>query len=151
MQWISHHNVVSKYGVINTLTHSAKAVCSTPQQLKEEFHHLQEVQMRCKYPSWATNKVLLKQDSKVKSTKKNHNPVTTHQSEKKCHIIVPYWQGLCASYKSICKNIENKYISKEDKPWKISWYHQKIRTLLPRKVMSYAGSSVTRLSVKISI
>ena len=28
LQWDSHYNLTSKYSVINTLTHRAKAVCS---------------------------------------------------------------------------------------------------------------------------
>ena len=34
LQWDSHHNISSKYSLISTLTHRAKAVCSTPQLLK---------------------------------------------------------------------------------------------------------------------
>ena len=30
LQWDSHHNLACKYSVVNTLTHRAKAVCSTP-------------------------------------------------------------------------------------------------------------------------
>ena len=30
-QWDSNHNLVSKYSVINTLTHRARAICSTPE------------------------------------------------------------------------------------------------------------------------
>ena len=37
LQWGSHHNLAHKYSVINTLTHSARAVCSNPQLLKEEL------------------------------------------------------------------------------------------------------------------
>ena len=36
-QWDSHHNLTCKYNVINTLTHRAKAVCSTPQLLYKEL------------------------------------------------------------------------------------------------------------------
>ena len=48
LQWDSHHNVESKYSVIKTVTHRAKVVCSAPQLLKEELHHVEEVLMRCK-------------------------------------------------------------------------------------------------------
>ena len=36
LQWDSHHNLACKYSVINTLTHRAKAVCSSSQLLKED-------------------------------------------------------------------------------------------------------------------
>ena len=73
LQWDSHHNLLSKYSVINTLTHRAKAVCSTPQLFKEVLHHLEEVMMRCKYHKWAINKVLLKQEGKKKSISRKQN------------------------------------------------------------------------------
>ena len=50
LQWESHHSIVAKYSVINTLHHRAKAVCSNNQLLKEEEDHLQEVLTGNKYP-----------------------------------------------------------------------------------------------------
>ena len=58
----SHHNLSSKYSVINTLTHRAKATCSTQQLLKYNLKHLEEVLMWCKYPQLAINKILHKQE-----------------------------------------------------------------------------------------
>ena len=43
LQWDSHHNLALKYSVINTLTHRAKAVCSSSKLLEEELKHLDEV------------------------------------------------------------------------------------------------------------
>ena len=105
LQWNNHHNIASKYSVINTLTHRAKTVCSIPQLHKEELHHLEEVLMRCKYPMWAINKALSKQENKRKSTTKSHNPTDPH-TIKKCNIVVPYSQGLCESYKFIYNKYE---------------------------------------------
>ena len=42
LQWDSHHTIATKYSVVNTLYHRAKAVCSN-QQLLEEEDHLQKV------------------------------------------------------------------------------------------------------------
>ena len=50
LPWDSHHGLISKYSVINTLIHRAKAICSTPQLLKNELKHVEEVLMLCKYP-----------------------------------------------------------------------------------------------------
>ena len=61
-----------------------------------------QVLMRCKYPRWPVNKVFFKQDSKIKSTNKNQNPITTPQIKKRCPIVVPYSQGLHEIYNSIC-------------------------------------------------
>ena len=62
LQWDSHHNLASKYSVINTLTHRAKAVCSRSKLLEEELKHLDEVLQQCKYPKWAINKILKEQE-----------------------------------------------------------------------------------------
>ena len=97
LQWDSHHNLTCKYSVVNTLTHRAKAVCSTPQLLTEELNHLEGALAKCKYPRWAFQKVLKSQESK-KNKKKEKKPLT----QKRCHIVVPYTKGLCESYKSIC-------------------------------------------------
>ena len=89
LHWDSHHSLASKYSVINTITHRAKAVCSTPQLLKGELQHLEEILMKCKYFKWVINKVLLKQEGKKKSTSRKQN-LTAPQVEKKCHIVLPY-------------------------------------------------------------
>ena len=99
--WDSHHNLAWKYSVINIHTHRVKAVCSTPQLLKEELQHLKEGLMKCKYPKWTINKVLLKQEDTKRPTRRNQNPMAA-QGETKCHIVVPYSQGLCGSYKTTC-------------------------------------------------
>ena len=45
--FISHGIVITtfhaKYNVINTLSHRAKTICSTPQLLKKELQHVEEV------------------------------------------------------------------------------------------------------------
>ena len=53
-KWDSHHNLSTKSSVIGTLTHRAKTVCTTP-ELLNEFKHLREALIRCKYPRWAIN------------------------------------------------------------------------------------------------
>ena len=97
LQWDSHHNLACKYGVINTLTHRAKAVCSNSQLLKEELHHLEGALTKCKYPRWAFQKVLKDQESKKNKKEERNTPI-----QKRCHIVVPFTKGLCESYKSIC-------------------------------------------------
>ena len=47
LHWDSYHHLSAKYGVINTLRHRAKTVCSTQQLLKEEEDHLHNALRRC--------------------------------------------------------------------------------------------------------
>ena len=57
--------------------------------------------MRCKYLKWAINKGLLKQEGTVQRNLIENNS-TAPQVDKDFHIVVPYSQGLCESYKTIC-------------------------------------------------
>ena len=58
--WDSHHPISSKYNVVGTLHHRVKTVCSTPDKLKREEEHLSRVLTKCKYPTWAINRVKMK-------------------------------------------------------------------------------------------
>ena len=98
LQWDSHHNLACKYSMVNTLTHRAKAVCSSSQLLKEEYKHLEEVLTQYKYPRWAIHKIQKEQEQKENKKRKERNTRT----QKRCHIVVPYTKGLCKNYKSIC-------------------------------------------------
>ena len=60
LQWDNKHNLASKYSVINTLTHRARTLCSTPESINQELEHLEKVLIGCKYPRWAIKKVLQK-------------------------------------------------------------------------------------------
>ena len=71
LQWDSLDNLACKYTVINTLTHRAKAVCFKPQLLKEE--HLEEVLIECKYPKWAIDKVVQKQEDTRMKNRRNQS------------------------------------------------------------------------------
>ena len=57
LQWDSHHNLSAKYSVIDTLTHRARVVCTSPELLNEELQHLKDALGKYKYPRWAINKV----------------------------------------------------------------------------------------------
>ena len=98
LQWDSNHNLVCKYSVINTLTHRAKAVCSNSKLLEGDLKHLQEVLTKCKYPKWATSKVLQKQEDRRMENRRDQGKSNTNQTGKKCYIVVCYSQGLCKSY-----------------------------------------------------
>ena len=104
LHWDSHHAIPSKYSVIGTLFHRAKTICSGPTQLQEEEEHLYNTLKKCKYPTWALNRVKLKTQTPVprkKNNNKNSNP--SNNRDQKPHITVPYHQGLSESFKRTCK------------------------------------------------
>ena len=57
LQWDSHHNIVAKYSVISTLTHSARTVCTKSELLINKIKHLRKALTKCKYPKWVLDKV----------------------------------------------------------------------------------------------
>ena len=50
LQWDSNHTITSKYGVVGTLHHRAKVICSSPELLQQEEKHLHQALTRCNYP-----------------------------------------------------------------------------------------------------
>ena len=57
LQWDSHHSLSSKYGVIGTLTHRAKVVCTNSELLQGELNHLRRALDKCNYPTCAIKRV----------------------------------------------------------------------------------------------
>ena len=101
LPWDSRHNLSAEYSVIKTLTHRAHSICSTLQLLKRELHHLEEVFGLCKYPKWAIKNIFQQQQEKKRSEKKKQAPTSKYPA-RKCHILIPYVQGICESLKNMC-------------------------------------------------
>ena len=87
--------------MIKTLTPKAKTVCSNSKLLEEELKHLHEILQQCKYPKLAINKVLKQQEHR-RTRNRRVQGRNTNQTQKRCHLVVPYTKGLCESYKTIC-------------------------------------------------
>ena len=103
LKWDSHHPISSKYSVVGTLHHRAKTICSSPHMLKQE-DHLSKVLTRCRYPTWAINRVKMKMRTPAQK-KKNNNNANIQQNYQRPYMVVPYYQGLSESLKRTC----NKY------------------------------------------
>ena len=108
LHWNSNHAITSKYGVVGTLYHRARTVCSTPEQLQKEEQHLYQSLKRCKYPDWAINRVRVKSHAahlrkQKQSSNINKQPGPSNTRGPKPYIVVPYHQGLSESYKNICR------------------------------------------------
>ena len=97
LPWDSNHNIAAKYSVINMLTHRAHTICPTPELAEKELQHLEQVLGLCKYPKWAIKKIFNKHQKK----EKKQTPGTKYPA--KCHIVVPYIQGIGESLKKICQ------------------------------------------------
>ena len=48
------------------------------------------------------NKVLQQQEGRDKRNRRKQGSNNTSQTNKRCHIVVPYSQDLCETYKNIC-------------------------------------------------
>ena len=98
LQWDSHHSLSAKYSIIGTLTHRAKIVCTDPELLQKELTHLRNAMGKCKYPSWAINKVQNKvlnsnweeQGNNQHSTNNNHQPQDDNQRQNPPHKTHSY-------------------------------------------------------------
>ena len=95
LPWNSNHNLAAKYSVINTLTHRAHTICSTPKLLENELH-LEEVLGQCKYPNGLSRRF----PSNIKDRRRNR-PLQRNTPPKKFHIVIPYAQGIRESIKNI--------------------------------------------------
>ena len=62
--------------------------------------HLYEILQQCKYPKWAINKVLKQQEHRRTRNRRVWGK-NISQTQKICHIVIPYTTGLCESYKTI--------------------------------------------------
>ena len=149
LHWDSHHAISSKYNVIGTLYHRAKMICSSPQQLQKEEQHLSKTLKRCKYPTWALNRVKLK--SQLPVQKKNEantsNSYPNNSRNPKPHIVVPYHQGLSESFKRTCKKYGIQGHLKGGPTIKNLLMAPKDKDPILKKVESYIDINVTGWSV----
>ena len=119
LQCDSHHSLSAKYSVIGTFTHRAKTVCTSPELLENEIKHLREAMGKCKYPSWAINKVQSKvlnnnqgEDGNINSNQaqptnnqdaSSTNTTTTRSNQNYIgQVVIPYTQGTAKGFKNIC-------------------------------------------------
>ena len=108
LQWDSHHHLLAKFSVINTLSHRAETVCSRPELLQQEMDHLKKALTKCKYPKWALDKVEKRFNKSTSETIDGVNnqgatgaQAVTNEVKTKGHIVIPYTQGICESIKKI--------------------------------------------------
>ena len=92
LHWVSHHDIPSKYSVIGTLYHRANTICSTTQYLHEEEKHLHQALKRCKYPTWAINRVKIRTRTTTShnSNRRTGNTTTAQPNASNINITVPY-------------------------------------------------------------
>ena len=119
LQWDSHHSLSAKYTVIGTLTHRAKTVCTNQELLQKELTHLRNAMGKCKYPSWAINKVQNKvlnnnwgeHDNNQHSTNNNQPQSDNNQGASTINttprptntigqVVIPYTQGTAEGFKN---------------------------------------------------
>ena len=89
MHWNSHHHLLAKFSVINTLKHRAMTVCSNNHLLNEEEDHLNKVLKTCNYPEWALTRANIKQKRKTNTNQGTINNTNKTSSNNKPYIVVP--------------------------------------------------------------
>ena len=102
----SYHTIATKYSMVNTLHHRARAVCFNQQLLKKDEYHLQKVLLENKYPICTLNMVKIKINvpSKQDQNKRGNNiSANTTSGNQKPYMVVPYVKGLSESMKNVCR------------------------------------------------
>ena len=95
LQWDSHHTLTSKYSVIGTLHHRAQTICSNTQLLQQEDNHLHSALQKCKYPTWALNRIRIKtKKPALRNDNNNRTNSGSNNDNQKSYIVVPYYRGL---------------------------------------------------------
>ena len=129
LQWDSHHSLSAKYSVIGTLTHRAKTVCTNPEPLDKEVKHLREAMGKCKYPTWAINKVQSKvlnnnqgengntnnnqaQPSNDQESGSRNTTTTRSNQNYTGQVVIPYTQGQPKALKTYVVSMVSKYSSR---------------------------------------
>ena len=103
LQWDSHHTITSKYSVVGTLHHRAKTICSNQDVLHKEEQHLFQALKKCKYPTWALNRVKMRCQNPNYNKRRNNNNHQNNSNMKNSYMVVPYYQGFSESIKRSCK------------------------------------------------
>ena len=85
LQFDSHQPLEHKLGVLCTLTHRAKTICSTNDDLDKEITHVKKVLSVSGYTRWAW---------KLPTSKKTSTSTPTNATKSKGHVTVPYVRGV---------------------------------------------------------
>ena len=93
--WDSHHSIINKYSVYNSLTHRVWTVCSDQQLLGHKYQHIKNALSRCKYTDWVFHRLQTKMDYKLSLQHYNnpHNPHRDTSTNGDIFIVVPYSKG----------------------------------------------------------
>ena len=70
--------------------------------LKEEQHLFQALK-KCKYPTWALNRVKMRCQNPSNKRRTKNNSQKNNNSKRYLYMVVPYYQGLSESMKRSCK------------------------------------------------
>ena len=104
LQWGSHHTIPSKYSVVGTLYHRVKTICLNQDVWHKEEQHLFQALKKCKYLTWALNRVKMRcHNPNYNKRRNNNNNQQKNSRMKNSYMVVPYYQGLSESIKRSCK------------------------------------------------
>ena len=86
LQYCSHQPLQHKLGVVRTLTHRARTITTTPDDLDQEYQHLEKVLSVSGYPS----RLLVNPSAR----KKDPHPRRLNKTKVTGHVSIPYIQGV---------------------------------------------------------
>ena len=102
LQWDSYYTITSKYGVVDTLHHRAKVICSSPELLQQEEKHLHQALTRCNYPEGALKRAKIISQTRKSKKQRNSTKDSSGSLTQRPYMVVPYCKGVSESLKKIC-------------------------------------------------
>ena len=145
LQWDSHHHLSAKFSVIQTLFHRASTVCSKPELLQQEKEHLRKALTKCKYPTWALDKVekrLNRSTRQVKMGALTMPNLPTMESKIRVTLSYPTHKVFVKASKRSVVGMASKPTSKVAEPSKTYWSPPRTKTLWSTKVVPSIGINV---------
>ena len=103
LHWDSNHHITAKQSVFNTLTHRAKVVSSTQENLNKELQHIRSALEQCHFPPWALNLWTERLNNPQQHSNTSNTYNNPEATKKNITIVVPYLQNTSERFKKLCK------------------------------------------------
>ena len=128
----------------------SKTICSSIQLLQKKEQHLFQALQRCKYPTWALNRVKMRSQNPTKNQNRsniNKAGQNNNNNNKNAYMVVPHYQGLSESINRSCKKYGVQVLFKGELTMKNLFMAPKNKDHILKKVESYTDINVIGWSV----
>ena len=86
-----HYNLSAIHSVFNTLAHRARTVCANWQPLYKEEEHIRDALIKCKYSTWAFNRVKTKSKYNNSNTQAHTSSSDKTNNNQRITVTSTWW------------------------------------------------------------